>query len=248
VAAAALAIVPAVAAHGTREAPAAVAAKRWLLVPPLAAQSSGRLSFADAVGDATLDIHSVTVARNAGGGITFAAQLGQKTLRKFDQFQGQPEGVQLVIDSDNNAATGTPPGAWTGAEFLLYLDWYGLQATRAPEYTEARMPSAYAYVIDGSARFAMNRRDLNMTSDRLRFRIESAFGDQGEPSYSEDAAPSRPEMVDYELSTAPLVLRVVKFRRLARRVRVGKRFGVRMQAHRSDLDELTSAESVRCSA
>jgi hypothetical protein len=98
----------------------------------------------------------------------------------------------------------------------------------------------YGYSFNGF-RLSVNRADLGVTTGAIRYWVESQAGDRW------DEAPND-TIVTYQPSTAPIRLRIAQFAFQPKTVAAGKRFVVAMQVHRSDLDELSSAGLVRCTA
>lgn len=203
----------------------------------LAAPAGGRLldhwSIPDGTGDGTPDITQMTVGSNAGGGITFVVQVGDRQVLADNEY------VFVLIDSDGNATTGEQPN---GVDYLLQLDkkealvfsWDGTT------WKDTGSKTVFGYVYKGF-RIAVNKSDLALTSNVLHFWVETQSGDQW------DEVPNA-EFASYTLSATPLTFRVTGFVPTAKTVKVGKPFGVAMQAHRSDLDELTSDGFVTCAA
>jgi len=187
----------------------------------------------DGAGDGSPDITQVTVGSNAGGGITFVVQLGDRQALADNEY------VVVLIEADGNTATGEQPN---GVDYVLQLDkkegllfrWDG----SAFQDTGSRTVFGYTYK---GFRLVVNKSDLALASNELRFWVETASGQQFDEAPNETIA-------SYELSSKPLTLRVTAFAAVAKTVKVGKSFGVGMQAHRNDLDELTSDGVVRCAA
>ena len=204
-----------------------------LVAAPAGGRVLDHISIPDAAGDGNPDITQVTVGSNASGGITFIVQIANH------QALADSEYVFVLIESDNNTATGEQPN---GVDYALQLDkkegllfrWDG----SAWQNTGSRTVFGYAHK---GFRVAVNKSDLGLVSNDLRFWVETQLGDQG------DDAPDG-QIATYALSANPQTLNVAAFAPLAKTVKVGKAFGVGMQVHRSDLDELTSDGFVTCAA
>jgi hypothetical protein len=187
----------------------------------------------DTAGDGDPDITQFVVGSNASGGITFVAQLANRTELADNEF------VFVLIDSDNNPTTGEQPN---GIDHMIQLDKANAALFRwnGSAWADTQSQTVYGYVFKGF-RLGVSKRDLGLTSNELHFWIETQAGDKF------DEAPNG-EYVVYNLSATPLRLTVANAVAVAKTVRVGKQFLVGLQAHRSDLDELTSAGIVRCTA
>jgi hypothetical protein len=202
-----------------------------------AAPASARLLdhhvFPDPAGDGAADITQVTVASNGSGAITFVLTVANR------EELGANEYAFVLIDSDLNPATGQAPN---GIDYALQLEGEGAALFRwdGTQFVDSGSATVYGYAYNG-LRVAVNRRDLGLTTNTLRFWVETQVGD------SVDDAPDG-AFEEYELSSKPLTLSVAQAGAVAKTVKVGKRFVVGLQAHRSDLDEITSAGRVRCAA
>jgi hypothetical protein len=212
---------------------AAAAATTLLVAAPAAGRALDHFTLADPVGDGTPDITQVTVGSNASGAITFVVQLGAKTALGDNEF------VFVLVEADGNTATGMQPN---GVDYLLQLDKSEAALFRwnGSSWQDTGSQSVYGYAYKGF-RLSVNRSDLALNGNELRFWVEAQAGEQY------DEAPDN-RVETYVLSAQPLALRVTGFAAVAKTVKVGKPFAVGMQLHRSDLDELTSAGLVRCTA
>lgn len=199
------------------------------------ARATDHISFPDATGDGDPDIGRVTVGSNAAGGLTFVVEVPNR------QELGENEFIFVLIDSDLNAATGEPPnGNDYAIQFERGDDPVALFRWDGSQFVDTQSQTIYGYIFNGF-RIGLNKSDLALTSNTLRFWVETQSGQQG------DDAPDN-SIADYQLSTQPLVLAISQFAASARTVKVGKTFGAAMRVHRSDLDENTSAGLVRCAA
>lgn len=201
--------------------------------PAGARLTTDHASLADPAGDGDPDITNVTAASNGSGGLTFIVDIANRTDLADDEF------VQIFIDADNNQATGTQPN---GVEYALQLDrkdvvlfhWDGATFVPVPN------SSAYGYIFKGF-RLGVRLSDLGSPTGSISYWAESVSGQNG------DDAPNG-QIANLPLSTTPLELRVTEFAVSGKSVQAGKRFGVGLRVHRSDLDEIASAGEVTCSA
>ena len=200
---------------------------------PATARMLDHVSFPDPVGDGEPDITGVSVGSNASGAITFVVQLANRKQFADNEY------VFVLIDSDQNASTGEPP---YGVDHLLQLERAGASLFRwdGADFVDAQSRTVYGYVFNGF-RVAVNKADLGVTTGPIRFWVEAQAGERW------DEAPND-VIVTYQPSANPLKLSVAQFAFQPKTVAAGKRFVVGMQVHRSDLDELSSAGLVRCTA
>ena len=208
------------------------AAAGLLAVVPATARMLDHATIPDAAGDGDPDITQVVVGSNASGGLTFVTQIGNRTQLADNEF------VFVMIDSDANQATGQPPN---GVDYALALTKEGAAVLRWTgttfEVTDAQ--TVYGYTYKGF-RIGVNKSDIGVTTNELNFWVETASGDRF------DEAPNG-EFAVYPLSSNPLRL-TIRSVNAPKTVKVGRRFTVALTAHRSDLDEITSAGDVVCTA
>lgn len=199
---------------------------------PAAGRVQDHSSFPDAVSDGDPDITQVTVASNAAGGITFVVQLGNRQQLAENEF------LFVLIDTDANAATGAAPN---GIDAVLQLTAGSADLFRwnGSAFADAQSQTVYGYVYKGF-RIAVNKRDLGLAAGTFNFWVETRSGQK-----ADDAPDGR--IATHTLSAKPLALTVRGFG-APRTVRAGSRFVVAMRVYRSDLEELTSAGGVRCTA
>ena len=209
------------------------AAAAFLGAVPATARVLDHIQIPDAAGDGDPDITNVTVGSNASGAITFVTTLGNRTELAENEF------VFVLINSDNNPATGEQPN---GADFYLQLDREDAQLFRwdGTAFVNAQSQTVYGYIFKGF-RIAVNKSDLGITTGEFGFWVET------QSPTSHDDAPSG-EIVGYTPSATPIRLTVAQFAATAKSVKVGKAVVAGMQVHRSDLDEIASAGEVRCVA
>lgn len=212
---------------------ALVALSAVVAAVPATARLLDHITIPDPVGDGEPDITGVAVGSNASGAITFVVQLANRRELSDNEY------VFVLVDSDQNASTGEPP---YGVDFLLQLEKGGASVFRwdGVDFVDAQSRTVYGYAFNGF-RLSVNKADLGVSTGPIRFWVESQAGERW------DEAPND-AIVTYQPSTNPIRLSIAQFAFQPKTVAVGKRFVVGMQVHRSDLDELSSAGLVRCTA
>jgi hypothetical protein len=195
--------------------------------------TADRASLPDAVGDGDPDITNVTAASNGSGGLTFVVDIANRTDLAENEF------VQVFIDADHSEATGTQPN---GVDYVLQLDQRDVVLFRWDGTTFAPVPnsSAYGYIFKGF-RLGVRLSDLGSPTGSISYWAETVSGENG------DDAPNG-QIASLSLSTTPLQLSVAEFAVFQKTVKAGKRFGAGMRVQRSDLEEISSAGEVACSA
>lgn len=98
----------------------------------------------------------------------------------------------------------------------------------------------YGYPFNGF-RTAIDRADLGLTTEKLRFAVLTF------PLEGGDTAPDGDQIAEYALSSEALTLQVARFT-AAKAAGAGKRFSTTLRVRRSDLAELSSAGIVGCTA
>lgn len=186
-------------------------------------------SIDDAAGDGSPDITRISVGSNSRA-VTFIVVLANKTEL------AENEAVAVFIDSDLNQDTGLE-----GFEFALAITHTNVVLLKwdGASLVDAESETLYGYSFKGF-RLAVDREELGLTSGTLRFGVLTL------PAETGDGAPDD-SLAEYVLANAPLALRVVKFS-APKTVAAGKRFTTGLQVHRSDLNEVSSAGLVRCTA
>jgi hypothetical protein len=191
-----------------------------------------KVSTPDPAGDGDPDITEITAGSNGSGGLTFIVRIGNRTELAPD------EAVQVFIDADHNEATGTQPN---GVEYAIQMDQTDVVLFRwdGSEFVAVENSSVYGYIFDGF-RVGVNRSDVGSPTDSISYWVETVSGDHG------DDAPNG-VIASLPLSTTPLTLTVRQFV-ATKTVKVGKRYTAAMRVQRSDLEELSSAGLVKCTA
>jgi hypothetical protein len=207
----------------------AAAAAALAVAAPAAAKLLDVGALDDPAGDGTPDIARIAVGSNATA-VTFIVTLANKTAL------AEGEQVLVLVDSDMNQETG-----FEGIEFALVLQREGAGLFRwdGTNLVDAQSQSVYGYSYKGF-RLAVNRADLGLTTGTLRFVVLTAPLDAG------DQAPND-ALAEYVLANNPLALQVAKFT-AAKAIVAGRKFTTALQVRRNDLNEISSAGEVRCTA
>ena len=135
----------------------AFAALALVLAVPAYAHTYEFDTVPDAAGDGDPDITRVVAGSNSTGAITFVVGIGNRTELAATEL------VQVLIDADNNPATGQPPN---GVEYELEMDaqdvklmhWSGSSFDRVASQT------AYGYIYNGF-RMSVNKSNTCMWLD-----------------------------------------------------------------------------------
>jgi hypothetical protein len=209
---------------------AAIVVSALVLAAPASAHTYEFDTVPDAAGDGDPDITRVVTGSNSTGAITFVVGLGNRTQLRAAEL------VQILIDSDNSAATGQPPN---GAEHMLQMDAQEVRLLRwnGSAFERVAAPTIYGYIYRGF-RLAVNKSDLGgVPAGSFRYWVHTSSG-----ATSDDSA-----MSPHALSAQVLRLRIAEFA-FYKSVKVGKPYLAAMRVHRSDLGENTSAGLIRCVA
>jgi hypothetical protein len=184
----------------------------------------------DAAGDGDPDITRVITGSNSTGAINFVVGIGNRAELKASEL------VQVLVDSDNNPATGQPPN---GADYELEMDSQDIRLLHwsGSAFDRVAAQTVYGYVYNGF-RFSVNKSELGgVPNGAFRYWVHTASGAAFDDS---TASP-------HALSAQVLRLRIAQFASL-KTVKVGKQYLAAMRVFRSDLNENTSAGLVRCVA
>ena len=185
---------------------------------------------ADAAGDGDPDITRVITGSNSTGAINFVVAIGNRTELAATEL------VQVLIDSDNNAATGQPPN---GGDYELEMSTQDVRLLRwnGAAFERVASQTTYGYVYNGF-RFSVNKSELGgVPNGSFRYWVHTTAGAQSDDS---TASP-------HALSAQVLRLRIAQFAYL-KSVRAGKQYVAAMRVFRSDLNENTSAGLIGCAA
>ena len=197
---------------------------------PVAAHTYEFDTIPDAAGDGDPDITRVITGSNSTGAINFVVGIGNRNELRASEL------VQILVDSDNNPATGQPPN---GADYELEMDSQDIRLMRwsGTAFDRVASQTVYGYVYNGF-RFSVNKSELGgVPNGAFRYWVHTAAGAAFDDS---TASP-------HALSAQVLRLRIAQFAFL-KTVKVGKQYLAAMRVFRSDLNENTSAGLVRCVA
>jgi hypothetical protein len=208
-------------------------------------------AYADPAGDSGTapDIETVSVSNDATGRIAFQINVpGQPQLASDGWFA-------LVLDTDQNPATGDPRGL--GADYVLVLDGesrtFGLGRWNGSTFEDAPATTASVSYAGGLS-ITIDRTELGNTSG-LNFWIRSGQGDNAEPGRIDDA----PDFGtwSYRLASsgpgtltppAALKLSIPRLTALPTAPVAGSAFDVFAQVRRSDTGTELLEGAVSCSA
>ncbi len=208
----------------------AFAALALVLAVPAYAHTYEFDTVPDAAGDGDPDITRVITGSNSTGAITFVVGIGNRTELAATEL------VQVLIDADNNPATGQPPN---GVEYELEMDaqdvklmhWSGSSFDRVASQT------AYGYIYNGF-RMSVNKSEVGgVPNGSFRYWVHTASGTKSDDSTTSPHA----------MSAQVLRLRIAQFAS-SKSVKAGKQYLAAMRVFRSDLNENTSAGLIRCVA
>jgi hypothetical protein len=216
------------------------------------------VTFPDSTGEdaAGPDITTVTVSNTDGGTIRFQINVPNRPTLAADML------VDILVDADNNAATGAAP---IGIDYAIQLDgltgpaevnlfkWDGTNFTRRPGDPPA---TTLVFSYANGATIEIGARELGNTK-RFKFGASVVSGivvnpDTGDVDFAnahDDAAPDAGHgLWDYEVKTAPLRLVARSFAATPARPKAGKPYTVRLVAARSDTGAVLAGGEVRCVA
>jgi hypothetical protein len=219
---------------------------------PAAAVGANSTTYQDSSGEnpAAPDITTLVVSNNDAGVISFRVNIPNRATLTQDMLIG------LEIDSDNNAATGSPDGTDYAMELLqgeiAMFRWDGTNFTR-----RAGDPPATSLIFSyqgGGVTITISAAELGNTKN-LKFSALAIAGLVADPvtgdldftNATADAAPAvGAGLYAYEVKTAPTTLQVKKLTPTPARPVAGKPFALRLQAARSDTGALLQSGRVTC--
>jgi hypothetical protein len=208
----------------------ALSALALAFAEPAAAHTYEFDTVPDAAGDGDPDITRVITGSNSTGAINFVVGIGNRTQLAATEL------VQVLVDSDNNPATGLQPN---GADFELEMNTQEVRLLRwnGTAFDRVASQTTYGYIWNGF-RFSVNKSELGgVPNGAFRYWVHTTSGAAFDDS---TASP-------HALSSQVLRLRIAQFAFL-KTVKVGKQYLAAMRVFRSDLNENTSAGLVRCVA
>jgi len=208
-------------------------------------------TYTDSTGEnpAAPDISTIVVSNNDAGIISFKINIPNRPALTSDML------VAMEIDSDNNAATGSPEGTDYAIELLqgevFLYHWDGENFTR-----RAGDPPATSLIFgyQGGATLTISAAELGNTK-ALKFNVIVIAGivfdpDTGQPDFTNATADAAPALdaglYSYEVKTAPARLNVRSFGTIPAKPLAGKPFAMRLQAARSDTGAVVQGGRVTC--
>jgi hypothetical protein len=215
------------------------------------ASAANTTTYTDSTGEnpAAPDISTIVVSNNDAGIISFKINIPNRPSLTADML------IAMEVDSDNNAATGSPEGTDYAIELLqgevfLYR-WDGENFTR-----RAGDPAATSLIFSyqGGATITISAAELGNTKN-LKFNVIVIAGlvfdpDTGQPDFTNATADVAPAfdagLYAYEVKTAPARLNVRNFSTIPAKPAAGKPFAMRLQAARSDTGAVVQGGRVTC--
>jgi len=201
------------------------------------------------------DITAVTVANDNTGLITFKIDVPNRA-----QLSGEKL-IDIVIDADNNKATGDQDPLNPGADYAVELfqqqanlyQWDGQTYSRS-----AAGPSQATLIFADSPTgptISINAVELGNTK---KFNFSTTvisglrFDDSGNLDFANAHADFAPDLghglYPYDVKVAPLKLLVKNFKAIPSRPRAGRAFTMQMGAVRNDTGAAIQGGTVKCAA
>ncbi len=215
------------------------------------AAAANTTTYTDSQGEnpAAPDISTIVVANNDAGVITFKINIPNRAALTPDML------VAMEIDSDNNAATGSPEGTdyaieLVQGEVFLYR-WDGENFTRRAGDPPA---TSLIFAYQGGATLTISAAELGNTK-QLRFNViviaglatDPVTGDLDFTNATADVAPAASAgLYAYEVKLAPARLTVRNFSTIPAKPAAGKAFALRLQAARTDTGAVVQGGRVTC--
>ena len=230
------------------------------VVPAIAFGSSARSQtnstvFPDSIGEDALapDITSTTVSNDDAGNMVFQIGISNRPTLTQDMF------IAIVLDSDNNPATGDAQGilpGFTGTDYLIQLapGEVDLFKWNGSDYTFTAAPSlVYSYESTGPI-IKIKASDLGgpKTLELALIAISGVTVDaQGNPDFANAHRDFSPDLghgaFTYQVLTK-LTLTVTAFTTSPKPVKAGKPFSVGLAANESDTAGPVQQGHVTCVA
>jgi hypothetical protein len=208
-------------------------------------------TYADSTGeDANApDITSIAVSNDDAGLITFKINISNRPALTPDMD------IQLILDTDQNAATGDP--AVPGAEYLIDLNQgqVGLFKWDGTNYTFAQSQTSLVFTYDATgATIRVSAADLGGTKgfNFVAFAASGITVDAGgNPDFTNAHADLAPDLghglFNYKVIQV-LKLSVLAFTTSPKPPKAGKNFSAGFAANESDTNGPVKAGTVACSA
>ena len=201
------------------------------------------------------DINTVTVSNDNTGLISFKIDIPNQA-----QLSGEKL-IDLVIDADNNKATGDQDPLNPGADYAIELfqqqanlfQWdgqtYSRSAAGPSEATLIFADSPTGPTISINATELGNTKKLNFSATVIS---GVTFDDAGNLNFTNAHADFAPDLghglYAYDVKVAPLKLRVKNFKTTPSRPRAGGAFTMQMTAVRNDTGAAIQGGTVKCAA
>jgi hypothetical protein len=232
------------------------------LFPALGGASHARsadnsVTFTDSRGEDAQgpDIATVVVSNDSTGLLTFQINVPNQASLSGEKI------FDVIVDSDNNPATGDTDQFNPGADYAieLFQNQANLFKWDGQTYTRSAAGPAQATLVfaNGAAGPAIkistvelgNTKRFNFNTTAISGVTLDASGNLDFTNAHADIAPDAGHgLWNYTVKTTPLALRATKFRTVPSRPRAGGLFSVRMVAVRSDTGAAIQGGTVRCTA
>jgi hypothetical protein len=237
----------------------AVAVGACVLLPAAAgavseASAANRATFEDSTAEraGAPDITNVVVSNNDAGVISFAVNVAGRGALTEDMI------VELIIDSDNNTATGDQDPDNLGGDYAIELfgGTANLYRWDGTTYSRRGADPPQSSLIFSGLTVRINASELGNTT-RFRFSTFVATGivvdpNTGDVDFSKAAADFAPDlghgMWEYTVRIGALRLNVKSFSLNPRRPQAGRTFTASMVATRSDTGATLAGGQVSCTA
>jgi hypothetical protein len=215
------------------------------------APAANSTTYQDSTGEnpAAPDITTIVASNNDAGLISFRINVPNRATLTSDML------IAMEIDSDNNAATGSPDGTDYAIELVqgevFLFKWDGENFTRRAGDPPA---TSLIFAYQGGATLTISAAELGNTT-RLRFSaiviagltVDPVTGDLDFTNATADVAPAvGAGLYAYEVRVGAARLLVRNFSTNPARPQAGKPFLLRLQAARSDTGALVQGGTVRC--
>jgi hypothetical protein len=232
----------------------AIAGACALVPSALGALTANSATFEDSTAEiaGAPDITTVQVSNNDAGVITFKINVPGRGALTEDMI------VELIIDADNNPATGDQDPANVGADYAIEL--FGGNATLfkwdGTTYSRRGADPPQASLVFSGLTIRINAADLGNTTN-LNFNSFVATGvivdrNTGDVDFSKALADFAPDLGhglwNFRVRVGALRLAVKSFLLAPRRPQAGRTFTASMVATRSDTGATLAGGQVSCAA
>lgn len=215
--------------------------------------TSNTTTYQDSTGEDPLgpDITTVVVSNNDAGTISFRINIPNRPTLERDML------IDMLIDTDNNPATGDPESFGTDYAIELVLGevflfrWDGENFTRRPGDPAA---TSLLYSYNGGVTITISAAELGNTKafgfDTFAVTglvVDETTGDIDFSNAHADAAPAVDTgLYKYEVKTAPPKLEVQKLTKSPAKPVAGKLFSAKLTVTRSDTGAVLKGGQVTC--